>query len=813
MGLIGRIVDRRYEIIEEIGRGGFAIVYRARDLRLSDAPVTIKYLRPEQAENANVLSMFKAEVQLSSRLRHNNVQQIRDQLQEGDDHFIILEYVEGADFRKVIMRAREKPQQRLAWEYGQRLPDELTAFIVREVCNALEYAHNLEDTSRGLPLNIVHRDISPQNILISYGGDVKLTDFGIAKALDSTEHTQTGVVKGKYSYMSPEQIAGQPVDRTSDLYSLGIVFYEAVAGEKLYSANSDLELQRRVVKGGIEKERLESSAIPVPLRRVLSKALQPDRNRRYQRGAEMALELSEYLSGKHNLGQDLAEYMDVMFRAERRETDARIANTVVTRAVVSEHGPAKMAVTTTATAASGPAVAESGAPPAEGERTIIDIVKIAAYSGRRFFAIGGAVLLGVLIVLLAADTFVTRATRAGRGLYFAFFPPSAILTTVPDRAQVIIDGKKYPELTPARLAGLIPRRPYIARLKHDGFEPLTEQITVSEPRGQGAAPETLSYSFHIPVYVTSRPPGARVLWDGNDRGTTPASFPYNVRAGFVLLRLSLPGFDTLSYQIDMLNGSAAQQDTFLKTSLKQESVGGASRATLVIDGSFCAPVRFQVDPTDANVMLDGEPLLLTSNGSAVKLVKCGSHTGRATLAGFADDPFNFEVATGDTKRVQVLLTRSVRITARDAETGEPIPNAVVSLGGERRLSGSLFPLSSGSHTADVSADGYQTQKQPITVSQNSKPSIDVKLARGRRTIHIRVTHNGAPVPRATVAAVADDGSETTVGETDESGEVATNTDELSGHCRFKVYAQETTFLTPQSYEISWLQSEVKIEYR
>ena len=814
MPLIGRRIDNeRYEVVEELGtgstagrfgRGGFGIVYLGRDTRLHDAPVAIKYLRPEQAESEGALRMFKHEIQLSARLRHSNIVQVNNQIQEGDDHFVIFEYVDGADLKRLIAAARERPDAR----YGAKVPTELAVYIIREVCNALEYAHNLEDTARQFPLNIVHRDISPQNILISFDGEVKLTDFGIAKALDSDEHTQAGEVKGKYWYMSPEQIQAQPVDRTSDLYSLGIVLYEALVGEKLYSGDSGYELQRRVVKGGIDREKLESPQIPVGLRHILAKALQPDRNRRYQSGAEMAADLAEFNTGKYSLDRTLCQYMHVVFKQPAvSQCDA----TATMEAAPAQASPAKRAAPEQPGHASTAATVTEASAPADGERTVIDFIKMTASSGRRFFIIGGAVILGVLIALLAVDTFVTMITPLGRALHFWFLPPSAILTTVPDKAQVVIDGKRCRDLTPARLTGLTPKRQYNVLLTHDGYAPLSTEIELGEPKGRGAAPDTVARYFKMPVYITSTPPGATVLWNGQPRGVTPLPIEDCwVQSAPVSLKLCLSGFDTLPYQLNMIAATCTPSDSFLSVRQAMDSAGTHNR-TLEIYGAFYTVAQIRVEPTDANVELDGAPLPL-SDGKGVRYVKCGPHSGWARRQGFKDEQISFEVTRPETVWESYRLRRSVLVTVSDAETGDPIP-ATITIDGKQYSSNNPFGLESGRHIAEISAEAYQPKTIPVTVTASGEP-IEVKLARGVRVIHIRVTHSGAPIARALVIAVAEDGSTKTIGDTDEAGEVTTTSEALSGRYRFDVNAPDGTGVKDQQwYNISWIgQSSIQIGY-
>ena len=205
--MIGRVLGGRYEVLAPLGEGGMAIIYRGRR-RDDGRPVAIKVLRDQNAHNAEFVGRFEREAQAVARLSHPHMVQVYDWGRDGDVHYIVMEFVEGEDLKTLLRRAG-------------RVSEARAREIAAEVCDALQYAH-----TRG----IVHRDIKPQNILIDRAGQVKVTDFGIARALASTTITETGTVLGSVQYLSPEQARGFGVGHTADLYSLGVVLYEMVTG-------------------------------------------------------------------------------------------------------------------------------------------------------------------------------------------------------------------------------------------------------------------------------------------------------------------------------------------------------------------------------------------------------------------------------------------------------------------------------------------------------------------------------------------------------------------------------------------------------
>lgn len=208
-----------------IAKGGMAEVYRAKTVGFSgfEKEVCVKKILPHLTEDKSFVDMFVNEAKLAATLNYANIVQVHDLcVSGGGEYFIVMEYVNGKDLSDVIRAAQ------LA---GREVPPEIAVYICRETCKGLHYAHSKRDPE-GAPLNIIHRDISPHNVLVSFMGEVKIVDFGIAKASSIMNKTAVGILKGKYGYMSPEQARGQPLDHRSDIFNTGIVLYELLVGER-----------------------------------------------------------------------------------------------------------------------------------------------------------------------------------------------------------------------------------------------------------------------------------------------------------------------------------------------------------------------------------------------------------------------------------------------------------------------------------------------------------------------------------------------------------------------------------------------------
>lgn len=302
-----------YILLEKISTGGMAEIYKAKKKGVKgfEKIVALKKILPHLAEDEEFIEMFIDEAKVASKLNHPNIAQIYDLGKINGSYFIAMEYVLGKDL-KTILRKIKKEKKPLP-------PIEISSYIVMKIAEALDYAHRKVDEN-GRPLNIVHRDVSPQNILISYEGEVKLVDFGVAKASIKAHQTIAGSLKGKLLYMSPEQAKGaKNIDGRSDIFSLGTVFYELVTGEKAFLAHSEAEVLDKVRKGSFKPPRSVRPEIPAEVERIIMKAMEPNPSRRYQRASDMRNDIEKFLlsyKGYIPSARDVAEFMYELFEEE-----------------------------------------------------------------------------------------------------------------------------------------------------------------------------------------------------------------------------------------------------------------------------------------------------------------------------------------------------------------------------------------------------------------------------------------------------------------------------------------------------------------
>jgi serine/threonine protein kinase len=305
-----------YQLIDRVAIGGMAEVFKAKRAGVEgfEKIVAVKRILPHLSENKEFLDMFVDEAKMVAGLAHPNIVQIFDLGRIEKSYYIAMEYVHGRDLRTILRRAREK---------GLRMPLDLSLRVVGQVCAALEYAHRKKD-ERGQPMQIVHRDVSPQNILISFEGEVKLVDFGIAKAATKASNTDRGALRGKLLYMSPEQAWGRPIDRRSDVFSLGIVLYEMVTETKPFvGAGTEVSILELVRQCVITPAREINPRVPEPLDRVIMKALAREPDERYQDAGQMQRGLERFLRERPPVGaRDLARFLELLFDRGEREDGA-----------------------------------------------------------------------------------------------------------------------------------------------------------------------------------------------------------------------------------------------------------------------------------------------------------------------------------------------------------------------------------------------------------------------------------------------------------------------------------------------------------
>ncbi|HEX8537883.1 MAG TPA: protein kinase, partial [Cystobacter sp.] len=308
----------KYLLLDRINIGGMAEVWRGKMFGAGgfERLVAIKRILPNIAEDDEFISMFIDEAKISVQLNHANIAKIEELGQIQNNYFIAMEYIPGKDMRAIFDRGRKK---------SEPAPVPLVAYVVSKMCEGLDYAHRKKD-GMGRDMNIVHRDISPQNILVSFEGEVKVIDFGIAKAAGKATKTQAGILKGKFGYMSPEQIRGLPLDRRSDIFAIGVCLYEMLTGERLFVGDSDFSVLEKVRKAEVVPPSAYNRRIPESLEKIVLKALARDVDERYQYANELGDDLQRFLLTSDSIfgRKDLMQYMKSTFAEDVEREKQRL---------------------------------------------------------------------------------------------------------------------------------------------------------------------------------------------------------------------------------------------------------------------------------------------------------------------------------------------------------------------------------------------------------------------------------------------------------------------------------------------------------
>jgi len=308
----------KYFLVRKLAEGGMAEIFLAKQVGVEgfEKNVVIKRMLQNLSSVSDFVSMFLDEARLAARLSHPNIVTISDLGHADGCYYICMEYLPGEDFSTML---RTSARRR---EY---VPLNISLRVLAEAARGLDFAHNFTD-AQGKPLNIVHRDISPSNIFVTYTGQVKVLDFGIAKAESRVTNTTAGVVKGKYMYMAPEQARSGTVDRRADVFSLGVSLYEALTNIRPFARDNDLAILNAVLKCDYKPVREARPDLPIELEQVVDKALMLDPVMRYQSGAELASELERFLAAttSGSGATQLSQFMHAFFGAERVASKTRI---------------------------------------------------------------------------------------------------------------------------------------------------------------------------------------------------------------------------------------------------------------------------------------------------------------------------------------------------------------------------------------------------------------------------------------------------------------------------------------------------------
>ena len=537
----------RYLLLDKVAAGGMAEVWRAKITGEANFQriVAIKKILPHVSEDEDFITMFTDEALITASLVHANIGQVYEFSKVNDVFYIAMEYISGKDLKSLWSWSKAR---------GQVMPIELAAFIVMRMCDGLEYAHSRRDNT-GNPSAVVHRDISPQNVLISWEGDVKVIDFGIAKATEKSGKTRPGTLKGKFAYMAPEQIRGLPLDGRSDIFAIGVVLYELCTGQRGFQADSEFSLLEMVRNVEIRPPSLLNQALPPELERIIYKSLAKDRDQRYASCADMSEDLQRFLlmRGKPPQARDLSAFMRENFTVDWDKERARLesyrevnpkefqgaehqAKTTSSTSFDIDDGGDDSAFSTTnatpsASSAPMPVAPAASLPPVTQIRPAAPVAPVVAAMTEQnkappapppkpavpsklpkviAAAVGGTVVVGAL----AAGLWTT-----------VLQPTTTVIVTVkgPPEATVRFDELPPAKAAPSTTIKKIPRGDHMLVVEAPGFVAVTMPVATDGEPALELKPELKRVAGKL--LVTSEPSGAAITLDGKKTDKqTPATF-------------------------------------------------------------------------------------------------------------------------------------------------------------------------------------------------------------------------------------------------------------------------------------------------
>lgn len=705
-----RALDDKYEIVREIKKGGFGIVYFGVDKKLNK-PVAIKEIAPNLLDDPKYIDMFQEEARNIAKLNHNNIVHIYELKKTSDRHlYIIMEYIEGIDLEKVIRSLKK---------ISKPLPPHLAVYIISEMCMALDYAHQRRDAFTNKPLNLVHQDISPSNIMISKFGNVKLIDFGIATVRRHRKEKRDNKLRGKIPYMAPEQlIMGNHPDNRSDIFSLGLVLNEIITGTRLFASHEEIIAAGKSPKWF--RKSLKGKKIPPALAKILFKALEVDLSKRYQSANHMYIDLLQYLISCNETGElmdDLSRFLAKYVPTSSLDTPITAPTGYNTPAQTSREvsnasyfnsspGNSSDPFQASRTAPNFSSISQVTQPQSlpnqpklnntnhsrhaipkhqpnyqtiefdleEGEeelKTVIDVLRVSARNNKKhLFQIGFSILF--MICLFGVFDTVNGWTRAGVWIYDFIFPPAIEIVTLPANAQIYLDENPVEGKTPLSIAEINPGVHKLV-LSLPGYKPITRSLFVPRDgaikiQGKSQIQDNRKYLFRFSteISIDSTPPNAQVYINGmRYNQITPCKISWEV-GNPISIALEKPGFEKLSgFKLNTIDGYDETEDRrfwdlqVINDNSTTYNVTGIFRKRVVIE-----TIPPGVEIVDANTK---QVLGITGEASGVFLI-AGKHKLELRKDKFINRQMEITIDESFDGKIREVLLRKVSFTAYDSNS-------------------------------------------------------------------------------------------------------------------------------------------------
>ena len=779
----------KYYLLERINVGGMAEVFKAKTFGVEgfERLLAVKRILPNIAEDEEFITMFIDEAKIAVQLQHANIAQIFDLGKVDDSYFIALEYVNGRDLRSIFDRMRSR---------GESLPIALACHVMMQVCEGLDYAHNKRD-GQGRELHLIHRDISPQNVLIGYDGEVKLIDFGIAKAAGKASTTQAGILKGKFGYMSPEQVRGLPIDKRSDIFAVGIVLYELLTGERLFVGETDFSTLEKVRNVEIVPPSSYNKKIPQELERLMMKALARDPEDRYSNAIDLHDDLQSFLYsiGEFYSRKDLAGWMKKTFAAEIEEDNAKLEQY---RQIAAPVGASNEVSRRAAVAGAGSRVAAPPASPAKDKSVSTAMGWDDEELDTQIFDKTDENAADKTVEQNAADLFFedddrTVANEPPPDILEQARPPDVLATPKPQRrptAPIRTLSEEVnltpPPLTPPKPP--VPRRPTLTGVPPTPLRSPTRPLAPLPPPPPvpSAAPRTTPAQLrrsglNLPPAQLAAPPTPSSTLPYSQQ--PPAMFAHPAaaplpppppplapmpppRQNFHQPQAAPAPFGTGNFSDELSRGRSKGGSGFLKVAIVLLLAAGGSGAYWYMTTTKPGRIEITTVPADATVLVDNTKV---GDHSPVSLDRSpGPYTVSVTRDGYVRNDQNVEVHAGQPLPLAVTLEPSpdtgFELTSEPPGglvwlDGAPIQGAA---GQQARTDFRAFRITPGHHLLEIKGENrFKPWRQDVEVEPGAIQKVHAMLipaggstttGSGKASSHPDVAVAPAPTPPAPRAA-------------------------------------------------------------
>jgi len=739
----------RYYLLRHIATGGMAEIFLSKQIGLEgfEKLLVVKKILNQYLENEEFITMFLDEARLAAKLDHPNIVRIYDLGKQEKNYYIAMEYIPGEDLRTILRKVSKQ---------SKLVPQQHSLHIVSSVCEALDYAHKKKN-SAGEPLGVIHRDISPQNVMVSYEGNVKLLDFGIAKASTQSNETEAGVLKGKYAYMSPEQAKGQKLDNRSDIFSVGILLFELLTNHRLFKAASQLDTLKKLVYEEIPSPKEFNEDITDELEKIVMKALSKDLDKRYTTAREFQKDIEDYLASNRIVASTtrVSEFMHETFKEE-------IVNLQSLEQKIDEEQK-ELSIDDIADISKDDALSQldndglSSFNVRRGGNT-----SLSSWSKIGTSATNGS--YGSQSGVFSAQTPITNVGPAGATRYMIFLTVIAILgiggflgykyiegnknrnkkvvevkketgsvyiKSEPSNATILVNGEKYKGSTPTIVKDIPLNELVIIKIKKNGFTDIVKELTLKSKKTQDIEVKLLKSEENVGIIkIFSEPKGALIYLDSKKlEEVTPATIE-GVSVGKHSIVLDLKGYDPYSFDFNI------EKNKFKELSKKLYKVGTVKNAF----------ISLLVEPSDAKVTINGKVVELPINDYEIPYDKDVNIIVRKS--GYKPFKVTKKLKRGERESLEVKLIKlkSKRTTNKVKASGKPgklnimtLKDLSIYIDGKKEGEGSIsIFLAAGTHKVKlVSNSRMINYKTVIKVESNKEVTKTIMLKKGKLSVSIK----------------------------------------------------------------------------